>query len=132
MTRDSGGAHSLSDLTLGVPATGPFSFKPHAVYDWAPISVSLEIQREKERIRKLHDIIDAGIEALKAEEFMKFYMEDAQLVTTGAPVAKGPQTIQKFAAKVFSLPNFGLPIRYHDTIVSSAQDLAFTYGEIAM
>ena len=55
--------------------------------------MSPEIQREKEVIRKPHEKIDAGIETLKAEEFARFYKEDSKLITSGAPVAKGPQEI---------------------------------------
>ncbi|KAH7131733.1 hypothetical protein B0J13DRAFT_642606 [Dactylonectria estremocensis] len=124
---------AVPDHTVGVLDTvTPFNFRPAPDYAWEPKALCTGLVKEKEDIRKIHEIIDKEIENLSAAGFASFYHPEGQLITPAAPVANGPTNIEKFAGEAFGLPRFILPIVYYETVVAKSCDLAFTFGEIAM
>ncbi|MEU9273090.1 hypothetical protein AB0E04_48150 [Streptomyces sp. NPDC048251] len=110
----------------------PFIFKPARTYSWDSETSSPGIDEEKRLIRILHEKADADIATADVDGFARFYAEDGLLMTAGQPVARGRKGISSHMTRLFSLKDFGLPVRYHGTFVSEARDLAFTYGEIAL
>lgn len=124
---------TVPEHIVGVLDTGaPFKFQPAPNYAWEPKTLSTEVVKEKEDLRKIHEVIDKEIENLSAAGFARFYHPDGQLITPATRVAKGPTDIEKFAGEAFKMPKFTLPIVYYHTVVAESCDLAFTLGDIAM